>query len=56
MIINHSASQEHIVIAAIERFKKNIRKDCFIDVIKLPRGKDVNDLSFEEFMGLETIW
>lgn len=41
---------------AIERFKKNIRKDCFIDVIKLPRGKDVNDLSFEEFMSLETIW
>lgn len=29
---------------AIERFRKNIRKDVIIDVFKIPRGKDLNDL------------
>ena len=33
-----------------ERFIKNIRKDVFVDVIKIPRGKDVNDLTREEFL------
>lgn len=33
----------------IKRFYKYIRKDVFIDVIELPKGKDVNDLTEEEF-------
>ena len=32
----------------IKNFLSNIRKDVMVDVIKLPRGKDVNDLSYEE--------
>ena len=32
-----------------ERFKKLIRKDVFVDDIILPIGKDVNDLTKEEF-------
>ena len=35
-----------------KRFIKNIRKDVFVDVVKLPRGKDVNDLSKEQFLDL----
>lgn len=31
-----------------QRFIDNINKQCFIDVIKVPRGKDMNDLSQEE--------
>ena len=33
----------------IEKFIKNIRKDVIINIIKLPRGKDVNDLTKDEF-------
>ena len=33
----------------IARFVKNIRKDVFITVKNIPRGKDLNDLSKEEF-------
>lgn len=33
---------------ATRRFIKNIRKDVMVDVIKLPKGKDVNDLSYDE--------
>lgn len=32
----------------IERFKKNIRKDVFVDSIQMAPGKDLNDLSQEE--------
>lgn len=32
----------------IEKFIKNIRKDVIINIIKLPRGKDVNDLEYNE--------
>ena len=32
-----------------ERFIKNIRKDVFIDIVDIPRNKDVNDLDDEEF-------
>lgn len=32
----------------IQKFLKNIRKDVIINIIRLPRGKDVNDLSYEE--------
>ena len=32
----------------IERFLKNIRKDVLVNIIKLPRGKDVNDLEYDE--------
>lgn len=37
----------------IERFKQRIRKDVFVDVMKIPRGKDLNDLSKEEIENLE---
>lgn len=39
----------------IMRFLKNIRKDVFVDVIMIPRGKDVNDLTEEEFNKLNII-
>lgn len=32
----------------IERFTKNIRKDVFVDVLAIPDGKDLNDLTKEE--------
>ena len=36
----------------IQKFMNNIRKDVFIDVLKLPRGKDINDLTKEEIIKL----
>lgn len=33
----------------ILRFLKNIRKDVIVNIIRIPRGKDVNDFSKEEF-------
>lgn len=36
----------------VERFLKNIRKDVFVDIIKMPRGKDVNDLDKDSFIKL----
>lgn len=36
----------------IREFFKNIRKDVLIDVINIPRNKDINDLSKEEFLKL----
>jgi len=35
-----------------KRFLSKIRKDVFVDVLKLPKGKDVNDLEKEEFKTL----
>ena len=35
-----------------DKFIKNISKKAFIDVINIPRGKDVNELSTEEFNDL----
>lgn len=40
---------------AINRFKKNIRKDVLVDVVRIPFGKDVNDLTEKEFKNLEII-
>ena len=37
----------------IEKFKKAIRKDVFVNVIRIPRGKDINDLTKKEFEELE---
>ena len=37
------------------RFIKNMRKDCFITIKQLPRGKDVNNLTKEEFEKLVEI-
>lgn len=37
------------------RFIKNIRKDVFIDIVKIPKGRDVNDLTKQEFENLEII-
>ena len=39
----------------IKRFIKNIKKGVFIDIYVLPGGKDVNDLSEEEFNNLEIL-
>lgn len=39
----------------IKRFIKNIRNDVFVDIIQIPNGKDVNDLSKEEFLNLKRI-
>lgn len=39
----------------IERFLKNIRDDVLVDVILIPKDKDVNDLSQDEFDKLEII-
>jgi len=35
-----------------KRFRKFIRKDVFVDEIKMPEGKDINDLTKEEFDNL----
>lgn len=37
------------------RFLKNIRDDVFVDIILLPRGKDINDLTEDEFNNLKII-
>lgn len=37
----------------IQRFKKYIRSDVIVEVAKVPRGKDLNDLSEEEIKNLE---
>ena len=39
----------------IKRFRKNIRKDVMISQKIIPRGKDVNDLTKEEFDNLKII-
>lgn len=39
----------------IVKFKKNIRKDVLINVCKIPRGTDVNELSEEEFFNLTIV-
>lgn len=39
----------------IKRFLSNIRKDVFVDIILIPRGKDVNDLTEEEFNNLQIV-
>lgn len=39
----------------IKRFLRNIREDVFVDIIIIPRGKDVNDLTQEEFDKLPII-
>lgn len=39
----------------IQRFLKNIRKDVFVDIIIMTRGKDINDLTEDEFDKLEII-
>lgn len=38
-----------------QRFKYNMPKDIFITECKLPQGKDVNDLTFEEINSLKYI-
>ena len=36
----------------ISNFLKNIRKDVIVNIIRLPRGKDINDLSYDEVESL----
>ncbi len=40
----------------IQRFIKNIRKDVLISIKQIPRGKDVNDLTQEQFENLTEIF
>ena len=35
-----------------EKFIKNMSYDCMLSYIDMPEGKDVNDLSYEQFMAL----
>lgn len=37
---------------ATKKFLKHIRKDVFVDILRVPRGKDINDLSPEEIKKL----
>ncbi len=39
----------------ITRFLTNIRKDVFVDIMLLPRGKDCNDLTGEEIANLPLV-
>ena len=39
----------------IRKFLNNIRPDVFVDIIMIPRGKDINDLSEQEFNSLQII-
>ena len=39
----------------VNRFKKYINKDRFIDIITLPKGKDPNDMTEEEFKSLVSL-
>ena len=39
-----------------DRFIHNIRKDVLVSYIKMPAGKDVNDLTKEQFENLEEIY
>lgn len=41
--------------AGCQRFLKNMPEDVIINVYHLPEGKDVNDLSYEEFINLKPI-
>ena len=36
----------------VQKFMNNIRSDVFVDVLKLPKGKDINDLTKEEIVKL----
>lgn len=38
-----------------QRFIRNIRNDVLVSQIKIPRGKDVNDLTKEEFESLPIV-
>lgn len=38
---------------AITRFIQNMPKDILIDIVLIPRGKDINDLTFEEYQKLK---
>lgn len=40
----------------IERFKQNISNDKLISIKKIPDGKDVNDLTKDEFLNLDTVY
>lgn len=39
----------------IKHFINNMKKDVFIDIIKIPKGKDVNDLTEDEFSNLKIL-
>lgn len=62
-ILNHSGIRHYFLALdgdsagdkGVTKFIKHIRKDVFVDIILLPRGKDVNDLTVEEFESLPII-
>lgn len=57
-ILNRSGIRHYILALdnddagkkGVERFKDMVRKDVFIDTMEVPLNRDVNDLSYEEFM------
>lgn len=60
-ILNHSGIRSYTLAfdgdaagrRGREKFIKNISKDVLVTYIDLPEGKDVNDLTKEEFMSIE---
>ena len=56
-ILNKSPIRRYILMfdgdsagdKAINRFLSNIRDDVLVDIVRMPRGKDVNDLTVDEF-------
>ena len=41
--------------SGIKRFIKNMNEDVFISVVEIPRGKDLNDLTKDEFLSLKRV-
>lgn len=59
-LLNKSCIRHYIVAfdgddagyRGIKKFANNIRKDVFVDVLKIPKGKDINDLTKDEIVEL----
>ena len=59
-LLNRSCIRHYIIAfdgddaghRGVKKFMNNIRKDVFVDVLKLPQGKDINDLTKEEIVEL----
>lgn len=63
-ILNKSGIEHYILCfdgdeagdKGVKRFLDNINKGCFVDVVNVPRGKDMNDLSPYEIDNLLSIY
>lgn len=62
-ILNRSSIKHYFIaydgddagIKGTKKLIRNLRNDVFVDVILLPRGKDINDLTEEEFNSLPIV-